>query len=635
MKIGIGLQEARFKRKHVREFTQFSTTTRCPEEHREENGIYLRSAMASSSSPNLILINQLLPILKKPRKLSQILQIHAQSIINSLLLQRSFASRLLFALSQLPSHSSSKSTASYAELIFLQIQNPNSFLWNTIIKIHAQSSKPCKAIHFFIQMRRHGVDFDDYTYPFVLSACSSIPGLEQGIAIHGELLKRGVEADLFVRNCLITLYCRNGEISLARKAFDGFEAKDLVSWNSMMAGYAGCGQMVEAQKLFDEMPERDNFSWAILIDGYGKRTGNVERAQLLFDELHSKDIVIWNSIINCYAGAGNMSMARELFDKMPKRNVISWSILIDGHVRHGDPKEALILFQQMLRYGTKPDRVAALGAIASCAQLGALDQGCWVHSYLKKNKFFLDDIILTALIDMYMKCGSLEVARRLFEKINNISVVAWNVMIVGLGINGHEIEAVEVYHRMIREGAFMDDLTFLGVLTACSHGGLVSEAMRIFSRMRNDFMIEPKLEHYGCLVDLLGRAGRLTEAFGVIKIMPMEPTATFWGSLLAACRKHRCVELAELSVRKLVSLGADDCGVYVLMSNVYADKGMWDDVWRMRRLISERGMNKEIGRSVVEVDGIVQEFVSGDCSHLRERIYEVIWSLSLALDWSN
>lgn len=463
-----------------------------------------------------------------------------------------------------------------------------------------------------------------------------MPGVEQGVAIHGELLKRGVDADLFVRNCLITLYCRNGEIALARKAFDGVEPKDLVSWNSMIAGYAGCGQMIEAQKLFDEMPERDSFSWSILIDGYGKGIGNVERAQLLFDELPVKDIVSWNSMINCYAGAGNMSMARKLFDKMPTRNVISWSILIDGYVRHGDPKEALNFFQQMLQQGSMPDRVAAVGAITSCAQLGALDQGCWVHSYLKKNKVFLDVVILTALIDMYMKCGSLEVARRLFEKMHGRSVVTWNVMIVGLGINGREIEAVEVYHRMEREGAFMDDLTFLGVLTACSHGGLISEAMRIFSRMKNDFKTEPKVEHYGCLVDLFGRAGRLHEALGAIKTMPMRPTSTLWGSLLAACRTHRCVELAELSVKQLVNLGEDDYGVYVLMSNIYADKGMWDDVWRIRRLISERGMNKEIGRSVVEVDGIVHEFVNGDCSqHLREKFYEVIWSLSLALDSSS
>ncbi|XP_020595031.1 pentatricopeptide repeat-containing protein ELI1, chloroplastic-like [Phalaenopsis equestris] len=404
----------------------------------------------------------------------------------------------------------------------------------------------------------------------------------------------------------------------------------------MIAGYAGCGQMVEARKLFDEMPEKDSFSWAILIDGYGKRIGDVEGARKLFDELPLKDIVIWNSMISCYAGAGNMNMAWQLFNEMPTRNVISWSILIDGLVQHDNPKEALILFQEMLRHGTRPDRVAAIAAITSCAQLGALDLGCWLHSYMKKNKILLDVVVLTALIDMYMKCGSLEVARRLFEKMNNRSVVTWNVMIVGLGTNGHEIEAVEVYHSMEREGAFMDDLTFLGVLTACSHGGLISEALRIFGRMKNDFRTEPKVEHYGCLVDLLGRAGRLEEVWGFIKAMPMRPTSTLWGSLLAACRTHRCVELAELSVKQLASLGADDCGVYVLMSNIYADKGMWDDVWRIRRLMGEKGMNKEIGRSVVEINGVVHEFINGDClHHLREKVYEVIWSLSLALDSSS
>ncbi|XP_020593018.1 pentatricopeptide repeat-containing protein At4g18840-like, partial [Phalaenopsis equestris] len=234
--------------------------------------------MANSSFTNLALVNQLLALLKKPRKLSQILQIHAQSITNSLLPEPFVSSRLLFALSQLPNPSSSKFTASYADLIFLKIRSPKSFLWNTIIKIHAQCSNPSKSFRLFIQMRRNGVLIDEYTYPFILSACSWMPGNEEGVAIHGDLLKRGIEADLFVRNCLITLYCRNREISLARKVFDGFEARDLVCWNSMIAGYAGCGQMVEARKLFDEMPGKDSFSWAILIDGYGKRIGDVEGA---------------------------------------------------------------------------------------------------------------------------------------------------------------------------------------------------------------------------------------------------------------------------------------------------------------------------------------------------------------------
>ncbi|KAK8940439.1 Pentatricopeptide repeat-containing protein [Platanthera zijinensis] len=590
--------------------------------------------MARSSS-KLVLLNPLLLLLNKPRNVSQILQIHAQSITNSILSDPFFTTRLLFALSQIPNRPSSTIISSYAELIFSQFQNPSSFVWNTIIKIQTQSSNPLKSIHFFVQMRRNGVDIDDYTYPFVLNACSSLtPGLEQGAAIHGELLKRGSEADLYVRNCLITFYCRAGDIVLARRVFDGAGAKDFVSWNSIIAGYAGSGHMIEAQKLFDEMPERDRFSWAILIDGYGKRAGDVARARQLFDQMPHKDIVAWNSMIDSHAGAGDMAAARELFDAMPARNVISWSILIDGHVRCGDPKEALRLFQQLLRCGMKPDRIAAVGAISACAQLGTLDQGRWLHSYLKKKKILLDVVLVTALIDMYMKCGSLPPARRLFEDMNVKTVVSWNVMMVGLGINGHEAEAVELFCRMEREGEFMDELTFLAALTACSHGGLIGDAIRIFKKMRADFKAEPKVEHYGCLVDLFGRAGRLREAWGIVEGMPAGPTPAVWGSLLAACRTHRCVELAEVSAKGLAGVGGDDCGAYVLMSNVYAESGMWDEVGRVRRVMRGRGMKKESGRSTVEIDGWVHEFVNGDGGHgFRERIYEVVWSLTLALDY--
>lgn len=475
---------------------------------------------------------------------------------------------------------------------------------------------------------------DNYTYPFVLKACNLISSGRLAVAVHGEVLKLGYGSDLFVSNGLISSYCKSGEISLARVVFDGSLMKDLVSWNSMMSGYVDCGELFEARKLFDEMPQRDAFSWAVLIDGYVKVDGDVTRARELFDWAVDKDLVCWNSMVDGYSRVGDMASARELFEAMPERNVVSWSIVIDGYVRHGNPKEGLELFYRMLEQHTKPDRVCVVGAIAACAQLGALDQGRWIHSYLKRSKMILLDVVVeTSLVDMYMKCASLDLARRLFEGMRKRSVVSWNVMIVGLGANGHGVDAIGLFHQMEREGAQMDDLTLLAVLSACTHGGLVDEGLGIFGRMRNDFRIEPKVEHYGCIVDLLGRAGRLEEARDFIGTMPMAPTPALWGSLLAACRTHRCVDLAEQVVDELSSLGADDGGVYVLMSNIYADEGRWDGVWRVRRSMSERGMRKEVGRSSVEVDGVAHEFVNGEWSHCceeeeEEDVYAILRSLS-------
>ena len=357
--------------------------------------------------------------------------------------------------------------------------------------------------------------------------------------------------------------------------------------------------------------------------------GDVKRARAFFDGMPTKDVVSRNSMIDGYAKVGEVEPAREIFDKMLQKNVISWSIMIDGYVRHGDSKEALNLFRQMLCQGIKPDRVSVVGAVSACSQLGALDQGRWIHLYVKRNRLLLDIVVQTALVDMYLKCGSLDEACRIFNCMPERNVVTWSVMIVGLGMNGYGKEALECFARMEKERIPMDDMTFLGVLMACSHANLVTEGLRIFNRMRDAYRLEPKLEHYGCLVDLLGRAGQLDEAQNIIQSMPMKPNAVLWGSLLLACRIHRNVDLAEILVEKLAELKADDSGVYVLMSNIYADVGIWEGMIKIRKLVKERKMKKETGRSVIEVDGNVEEFISGERSHtLREEIELVIWSLA-------
>ncbi|KAJ0984455.1 hypothetical protein J5N97_002811 [Dioscorea zingiberensis] len=308
-------------------------------------------------------------LLQRSTTISHILQVHMQLITNSLFFNPLFPSRLFLSLCESTGLSCSQSL--YADLVFSQIPRPNTFTWNTIIRLHAISSNPSRALLLFTQMRRNGIPTDSYTYPFVLKACGSMPGSKEGVTIHGETLKLGADVDLFVRNALISLYCR-------------------------------CGEILEARALFDEMHMRDAFSWAVLIDGYGKKLGDF-----------------------------------------------------------GEPEEALRLFQRMLLEGMKPDKVSAVGVIKACGRLGALDQGHWVHSFLKKNKIMCDVVVQTALVDMYMKCGSLELARRLFESITERSVASWNVMIVGLGNTGHGTEVVELFYLMKREGVLMDDLTFL------------------------------------------------------------------------------------------------------------------------------------------------------------------------------
>lgn len=332
-------------------------------------------------------------------------------------------------------------------------------------------------------------------------------------------------------------------------------------------------------------------------------------------------------MIYSYAKVGDMLSAQQLFVKMEEKNLISWSIMIDGYARHGNPKEGLDIFRQMLCQGVKPDKISVVGAVSACAQLGALDQGRWIHMYMKKNKIMWDIVVQTALVDMYMKCGRTDEACTIFSSMTETNVVTWNVMIAGLGMNGFGREALDCFAQMETKGIPMDDLIFVSVLTACSHAGLVTEGLNIFYGMATH-RIEPKLEHYGCLIDLLGRAGQLDKAKSVIESMSMKQNAELWGSLLLACRIHHNVALAEVVVERLVELEADDCGVYVLMSNIYADAGMWESVVWTRKLMRERNLKKETGKSIIEIDNAIQDLINGQRSHIRsEKIDTVLWSL--------
>lgn len=358
------------------------------------------------------------------------------------------------------------------------------------------------------------------------------------------------------------------------------------------------------------------------------------RARLFFDNMPIRDAISWNSMIAGYVKVGDVMAARELFDMMPGKNVISWSILLDGYVSHGNPLEALKLFKQMLLEHVKVDKVAVVAALSACAQLGALVQGRWMHIYVERNRIDVDIVVQAALLDMYMKCGSVNEASRAFYSMSERNAICYSVMIFGYGTNGHGKKALELFRQMVWErNVWIDDMLFLAVLMACSHAGFVYEGLCIFEQMKGAYGIEPKLEHYSCLVDLLSRSGQLDSAREVIKSMPMKPNcAALWGSLLLACRTHRDVMLAEVAVKKLVELKADDCGTYILLSNIYADMGLQEESLRVWKLMKNRSMEKETGKSSIEVNGIIKEFVSGENSSIVADALEwIIWSLSSML----
>lgn len=359
------------------------------------------------------------------------------------------------------------------------------------------------------------------------------------------------------------------------------------------------------------------------------RAGDVASARSIFDAVPIKRLVTSTAMITCYAKAGDLESARNLFDGMGDKDCVCWNAMIDGYAQHGRPDEALRLFRGMLRAGVRVNEVTAVTAVSAVAQMGSVETGRWVHSYVENNRIRFSVRLGTALVDMYSKCGSLEDACLVFDRIQGKDVVAWNSMIAGYAMHGRSREALDMFSRLKASGLSPTDITFIGVLNACSHAGLVSEGRELFRLMDKEYGIEPKIEHYGCMVDLLGRAGLVDEAYQLVQGMRVEPDPALWGSLLAACRLHKKMALGEMIANFLVNNGQANSGTYVLLSNIYAAVGNWKEVNRVRALMKENGVQKEPGCSLIEVDYKVHEFVVSDLSHPKsEEIYSMLEELN-------
>ncbi|XP_015895115.3 pentatricopeptide repeat-containing protein At1g08070, chloroplastic [Ziziphus jujuba] len=556
------------------------------------------------------------------------------------------------------------SDLSYALLVFETIEEPNQFIWNTIIRGHSLSSSPLLAILFYVRMLLSGVEPNSYTFPFLLKSCAKAAATHEGKQLHAQILKLGFESDPFIHTSLINMYAQNDQLDNARLVFDKSVFRDAVSFTALITGYASRGSMDDARRLFDEIPIRDVVSWNAMISGY-TQCGRFEEALTMFHEMReanvppndstmltllsacaqsgSLELGNWvrswvedygrgsnlrlvNALIDMYAKCGALDIARVLFDGINQRDVISWNVMIGGYSHMSHYKEALALFRLMLRSNIEPNDVTFLGVLPACAHLGALDLGKWIHAYIDKNFKSLTNISLwTSLIDMYAKCGNIEAAKQVFDSMKSRNLASWNAMISGFAVHGHAYMALEFFSKMINEGFKPDDITFVGILSACNHAGLLDLGWKYFNSMVRDYNISPKLQHYGCLIDLLGRAGKFDEAETLMKNMEMKPDGAIWGSLLGACRVHGRVELGKYVAEHLFELEPENAGAYVLLSNIYAGAGRWDDVARVRTRLNDQGMKKVPGCTSIEVDSVVHEFLVGDKVHPKSRdIYNML-----------
>ncbi|KAB1224900.1 hypothetical protein CJ030_MR1G008826 [Morella rubra] len=551
--------------------------------------------------------------------------------------------------------------------------------WNSIVAAHVQGGDPRNALKLFDRMtddRR--ICPDAVSVVNILPACASVGAWSQGKEVHGFAVRSGLVEDVFVGNAVVDMYAKCGMMDEASKVFKSMMVKDVVSWNAMVTGYSQIGRFEDVLALFKKMRENNIelnvVTWSAVIAGHAQRGHGYEaldvfrHMQVCGSEpnvvtlvsllsgcaavgalLHGKethcyavkcilnlegsdpgdDLMVINSLIDMYAKCQSSKVARMMFDLIsPKcRNVVTWTVMIGGYAQHGEANDALELFFEMLGQENlmKPNAFTISCVLVACSRLAALRLGKQIHAYVLRNQ--LESVMVfvaNCLIDMYSKSGDIDAARLVFDNMKQRNAVSWTSLMTGYGMHGRGEEALLVFDEMRRAGWVPDGVTLVVVLYACSHAGMVEQGIKYFDSMSKEFGIVPGVEHYACLVDLLGRAGRLDEALKLIEDMPMEPTPIVWVALLSACRTHPNVQLGEYAASRLSELESENDGSYTLLSNIYASARRWKDVARVRSMMKHTGVKKRPGCSWVQGKKGTATFFVGDWSHPLSRQMHVI-----------
>ncbi|KAJ4962144.1 hypothetical protein NE237_022083 [Protea cynaroides] len=495
---------------------------------------------------------------KNSQNIQETQQLHAQLIVSGLLNRHPAATKkLIESYALIPN-------INYASSVFESINSPSIFMYNTMIRCLILSNLPFHSVILYQRMFSDGVVPDNHTYTFVLKACSKATSLFEGKQVHCQILKASLKpspATTHIHSSLIHMYANANDLCSAER---------------------------------------------VLLEFF-KENGN-------------EDTLVLNSMLTGYVRNGCVGNARQVFERMSVKDDASWSAMISGFAHNGMYVEALDVFREMIVSGTMPPNESALVSLLSaCAQLGALNQGRWIHAYVKRSRIKLSVRLCTALVDLYAKCGSVDNGYQVFEKIPRRDVVAWGVMISGLAMHGRAEECFKLFDEMLAEGIHPNAIIFVAILSACSHAGCVEAGCYYFERMSREFGIKPSIEHYGCMVDLLGRAGCLAEAEELIVSMPEKPNAIIWGALLGACRIHKDLRRGERAFRQLIELEPRSGDRFKLAGHMFAATGEEVDAMKVRKLIKGKELQTTQGCSFIEIDGRVHEFVVGDINHSEAR----------------
>ncbi|XP_077236630.1 pentatricopeptide (PPR) repeat-containing protein [Tasmannia lanceolata] len=567
----------------------------------------------------------------------------------------------LFSWNTILSAYSKSGRLSEMQEIFNRMPNRDWVSWNNVISGYANYGSGDDSLKFYKLMLRKGdVGPNRITFSTMLILSSSKFSVCLGRQIHGQIMKCGFESYAFVGSPLVDMYSRAGLINDAKSVFEEMSERNLVLHNTMITGLFRCGMIEDSKRLFSEMPERDSISWTIMITGF-TQNGFEKEAVDVFREMklegflidqftfgsmltacgsllalklgkqihgyiirtdYNDNVFVGSALVDMYSKCRSIIYAELVFKRMTRKNIISWTAMLVGYGQNGFCEEAVRIFSEMQRNGIEPDDFTLGSVISSCANLASLEEGAQFHSKALVSGLISFITVSNAIVTLYGKCGSIEDSHRLFDEMEIRDQVSWTALVSGYAQFGKAKETVELFERMLGDGLKPDGVTFIGVLSACSRAGLVEKGCQYFNSMVEDHGIIPIADHYTCMIDLLGRAGKLKEAENFIKQMPCRPDAIGWATLLSSCRVHGNMEIGKWAAESLLELEPQNPASYILLSSIYAAKGKWDDVAHLRRRMRDKKVRKEPGCSWIKYDNKVHIFSADDRSNpYSDQIY--------------
>lgn len=515
--------------------------------------------------------------------------------------------------------------------LFDEMPDRDVVSWNNVISCYYQNGQPEKALELFQEMKGSGFEPDSVTLTTAISSCARLLNLERGKEIHMELVRSGFVLDGFVGSALVDMYGKCGCVKMAEEIFGQVQRKNVVSWNSMIAGYSLKGDSQSCIELFRRMHEEGITPTLTTLSSILMACSRSVRLQLgkfihgyIIRNRVESDIFVNTSLIDFYFKCSNVRSAENVFQNVPKTNIVSWNVMISGYMKIGSYLKALGIFTDMRKTGLKPDAVTFTSVLPACSQLAVLERGKEIHNFIIESKLENNEVVMGALLDMYAKCGAVDEALHIFNKLPQRDFVSWTSMIAAYGSHGQAFKALKLFDKMQQSDAKPDKVTFLAILSACSHAGLVDEGCYYFNQMITEYGFKPAVEHYSCLIDLLGRVGKLQEAYEILQRTPdVREDVGLLSTLFSACHLHKELDLGEKIGRLLIEKDPNDPSTYIILSNMYASVKKWDEVRKVRLKIKELGLKKNPGCSWIEVGKRISPFVAEDKSHPQaDAIYE-------------